>query len=83
MTPDNPATVAVGADVQFPQNGPNGGSTIVRVNNSIFNLSAIGTYQVLFQVSVTEAGQLILTLDSGFGVQDLPYTVVGRSTVTS
>jgi hypothetical protein len=46
---------------------------------SSFNLAAIGTYQVLFQVSVTEAGQLILTLDGA----DLAYTVVGRSTITS
>ena len=44
-----------------------------------FNLSAIGTYQVLFQVSVTEAGQLILTLNDA----ELAYTVVGRATGTS
>jgi hypothetical protein len=41
-------------------------------------LSAIGTYEVLFQVSVTEAGQLILTLNGA----DLAYTVVGRATGT-
>ena len=40
-------------------------------------------YQVLFQVSVTEAGQLILTLDSGAGSVELDYTVVGRATGTS
>ena len=34
---------------------------------------------MLFQVSVDEAGQLLLTLD---GV-DLPYTVVGRATGTT
>jgi hypothetical protein len=34
---------------------------------------------VFFQVSVTEAGQLILTLNDA----DLPYTVVGRATGTS
>jgi hypothetical protein len=39
----------------------------------------IGTYQILFQVSVSEAGQLILTLDGA----DLAYTVVGRATGTS
>ena len=33
----------------------------------------------MFQVSVTEAGQLILTLNG----QDLAYTVVGRATGTS
>ena len=83
MPPDNAATVAVGADVQFPQDGPTSGATIVRTGASTFNLTAIGTYQVLFQVSVTEAGQLLLTLDSGSGAIDLPYTVVGRSTGTS
>ncbi|MPM69114.1 hypothetical protein SDC9_116058 [bioreactor metagenome] len=32
---------------------------------------------------MTEAGQLILTLDSGGGAVDLAYTVVGRATGTS
>ena len=36
-------------------------------------------YQILFQVSVTEAGQLLLTLNG----QDLEYTVAGRATGTS
>ena len=44
-----------------------------------FSLAQIGTYQVLFQVSAAEAGQLILTLNG----EDLPYTVVGRATGTS
>ena len=38
----------------------------------------IVTYQVLFQVSVNEAGQLILTLNGN----DLKYSAVGRSTGT-
>jgi hypothetical protein len=79
MPPDNTATVAPGTDVSFPQDGPTSGTTIIRVNAISFNLAAIGTYQVLFQVSVTEAGQLILTLNGG----DLAYTVVGRATGTS
>lgn len=49
------------------------------VGPSSFNLGPIGTYQILFQVSVTEAGQLILTLNG----QDLDYTVAGRATGTS
>ena len=36
-------------------------------------------YQILFQVSVTEAGQLLLTLKG----QDLEYAVAGRATGTS
>lgn len=39
----------------------------------------IGTYQILFEVSVDEAGQLMLTLNG----EDLAYTVVGRATGAS
>jgi len=74
-----PATVAPGTDVSFPQDDPNSASGIARSGPSSFVLADIGIYQVLFQVSVTEAGQLILTLDG----QDLAYTVVGRATGTS
>ncbi len=79
MPTDNAATVAPGTDVSFPQDGPNSGSGIARSGPSSFNLAEIGTYQVLFQVSVTEPGQLILTLNGA----DLPYTAVGRATRTS
>lgn len=83
MPGDNSATVGAGVAVQFPQNGPNIGSSITRVNATRFNLAAIGTYQVLFQVSVTEAGQLVVALDSGSGDAEQAYTVVGRATGTS
>ncbi|SDU04153.1 hypothetical protein [Halopseudomonas salegens] len=79
MPPDNAATVASGGDVDFPQDGPNSGGGITRLGVDSFNLAAIGTYQVMFQVSVSEPAQLVLTLD---GV-DLAYTVVGRATGTS
>lgn len=80
MPPDNAATVAPGTDVDFPQDGPTSGTgAVVRISTSEFQLSTIGTYQVSFQVSVTEAGQLILTLNGA----DLAYTVVGRATGTS
>ncbi len=78
MPPDNAATVAPGTDVSFPQDGPTSGG-IFRVGSSAFQLSSIGVYQVIFQVSVSEAGQLILTLNGA----DLAYTVVGRATGTS
>jgi hypothetical protein len=74
MPPDNAATIAPGTDVSFPQDGPTSGTGIARTAGSSFNLAAIGTYQIMFQVSVTEAGQLILTLNGA----DLAYTVVGR-----
>lgn len=79
MPGDNAATVAPGTDVSFPQNGPISGTAITRIGASSFNLAEIGTYQVLFEVSVTEAGQLMLTLNGA----DLPYTVVGRATGAS
>lgn len=79
MPPDNSATVAPGTVVEFPQDGPNSGTGITRTGPSSFNLTDIGFYQVLFQVSVDEAGQLILTLNGA----DLANTVVGRATGTS
>ena len=79
MPPDNAATVAPGTDVSFPQDGPNSGAGIARTSASSFNLPEIGTYQILFQVSVSEAGQLVLTLNGA----ELSYTVVGRATGTS
>lgn len=79
MPPDNAATVAPGTDVSFPQDGPNSGTGIVRATANSFTLTEIGVYQVLFQVGVTEAGQLILTLN---GV-DLAYTVAGRADGTT
>lgn len=79
MPPDNAATVAPGTDVDFPQDGPNSGSGIARIGADSFNLAEIGTYQVLFQVSVSEAGQLQLTLNG----DALAYTVVGHATGTS
>lgn len=75
MPPDNVATVPAGTDVSFPQDGPNSGTGIVRAGDDSFTLGNIGTYQVLFQVSAAEAGQLMLTLNGA----DLPYTVAGRA----
>ena len=82
MPPDNTSTVAAGAAVAFPQDGPNNGA-IIRSGPGAFVLPSVGTYRVAFSVSVTEAGQLELTLDSGSGAVALPYTVYGRATGTS
>ena len=80
MPPDNAANVAPGTDVNFPQDGPNTDLTsITRTGPSAFNLAQVGIYRVSFQVPVTEAGQLILTLNGA----DLAYTVAGRATGTS
>ncbi len=79
MPPDNAAAVAPGTDVSFPQDGPNSGSGISRLGLDSFNLAQIGAYQVLFEVSVDEAGQLLLTLNG----EDLEYAVFGRATGAS
>jgi hypothetical protein len=83
MPTDNPATVAAGGNVLFPQDGPFTGANITRLTAGTFNLAAIGTYQVLFQASIDEAGQLVVALDSGGGAIEQAYTVVGRATGTS
>jgi hypothetical protein len=44
-----------------------------------FNLISIGTYQILFQASINEPGQLVISLN---GLEQV-YTTVGRATGTS
>ena len=81
MPPNNAATVAPGTDVSFPQTAPilPASTIITRTGPSSFNLLNIGVYEVNFQVSVDEAGQLLVTINGA----DLAYTVVGRATGTS
>ncbi len=76
---DNAATVAVGSAVAFPNDGPSSSGSITRNSSTQFNLANIGTYEVYFQVSVTEAGQLMLRING----TELAYSVVGRATGTS
>jgi hypothetical protein len=78
MPGDNATTVGVGQDVDFPENGPTTSTGILRLTADSFILTTPGVYRVTYQVSVTEAGQLILTLDGN----DLAYTVAGRATGT-
>lgn len=78
MPGDNAATVAADTAVLFPQNGPSNG-VITRLNSSMFLLPTIGTYQVQFQVSATEPGQLMLRLNAA----PIANSVVGRATGTS
>jgi hypothetical protein len=77
MPGDNSATIAAGAAVDFPQNGAASG--ISRSTSSAFILPAIGTYEVFWQVSIGEAGQLDLWLDN---VEQF-YSVAGRAAATS
>jgi hypothetical protein len=83
MPGDNAATVAAGAAVDFPRDGPVTGAGITRLNQSQFNLAGVGTYQIQFQVSVDEPGQLVVGLDFGFGIVEQAYTVAGRAANSS
>jgi len=83
MPEDNSSSIGPGFAVQFPQDGPAHDDDIARVSNDTFNLEHEGTYLVMFQVSVDESGQLVVALDSGAGVQELDYTVVGRDAENS
>ncbi|MGD0665107.1 MAG: collagen-like protein [Rhabdochlamydiaceae bacterium] len=78
MPGDNAATVAPGTAVSFPNDGPTN-AVITRSSPTTFILPAIGTYEVFFQVSITEPGQLVIALNGG----ELAYTVAGRATGTS
>ncbi len=84
MPPDNAATVSAGGAVAFPNDGESSGTgLIIRTGLDTFLLAEPGVYQVTFQVSVSEAGQLVLALNSGAGFLEIPSTVVGRATGTS
>jgi hypothetical protein len=88
MPNDNVPTVAVGESVQFPQAGPNSGNGITALSSTSFQIADIGTYEVSWQVSVTEAGQLVLHVDAGSvtgtsGLIEIARSVVGRATGTS
>ena len=82
MPPDDTSTVAPGTAVPLPRDGPSNG-VILRTGPDTFNLPNIGTYQVMWQASMDEAGQLDIALNSGAGFVELPYTVVGRATGTN
>lgn len=78
MPGDNAATVAAGSAVDFPQDGPAQGG-ITRLGVDTFNLLNVGTYEVFFQASIGEPGQLMLRLNT----IELAPTVAGRATGTS
>ena len=79
MPEDNTSTITPGTDISFPQDGPTSGTNITRTDDTTFNLEPIGTYQILFQASIEEAGQLVIALNG----TELDYTVVGRASGTS
>ena len=78
MPGDNTATIAAGTLINFPTNGRSNG-VIIRSSANEFTLPDVGTYQVNWQVSVSEAGQLGLRLNGTL----IASTVVGRATGTT
>jgi len=70
-------TIAPGTAINFPIDGPIFGSDIIRIDSSQFNLASIGIYQVFFQASITEPGQLSVALNN------IPISIVGRATGTN
>lgn len=79
MPTDNPEAIAPGEDVAFPQTGAVGGTGISRASATSFTLDDVGTYEVKFNATAAEAGQLVLTLNG----TELPHTVTGRSAADS
>jgi hypothetical protein len=79
MPGDNAVPIAPGTAVQFPRDGPTSGE-ITRMTASVFNLKTAGTYEIQFQVPVTEAGQLDIAVDNGSGFLEVASSVVGRAT---
>ncbi len=79
MPTDNAAPITAGTDVAFPQDGANSANGITRASDTSFTLADVGVYQVTFNATAAEAGQLVLTLNGA----ELPYTVVGRSATDS
>jgi hypothetical protein len=79
MPPNNAATIAIGAPINFNNDGPSNNSNISRISATTFNLSSIGLYEIMFQVSINEAAQLVIVING----TELDYTVVGRATGTN
>ncbi len=79
MPADNADAIAPGEDVAFPQDGAISGTGIARASDTSFTLNDAGVYEIKFNATAAEAGQLVLTLDG----TELPYTVTGRSATDS
>ena len=80
MPAENATAVAPGDSVDFPNNGSFFGG-IVRSGTSAFEfvLPVVGSYEVYFSVSVAEAGQLGVLLNSAL----VPSSIVGKDGLDS
>ena len=75
MPTDNAIAITPGTDVAFPRNGVIANTNIGRTSDTEFLLNATGTYLIMWNASIGEVGQLVLTANDA----ELPYTVVGTS----
>ena len=55
------------------------GTDISQVDSKTFNLASVGSYEVTWQGSYTDDGQLCLRVDDGSGFTELAFTTVGRT----
>ena len=74
MPTDNATPITPGSDVAFPQNGIIANTNIGRTSDTEFLLNAAGTYLIMWNATVAEAGQLTLTVND----VEYPSTVVGK-----
>lgn len=76
MPDDNPKPIPVGGAVEFPRDDYISSETgnIVKMSSTEFQVKFRGKYQVQFQVSVSEPGQLLVAIN---GKEDV-RTVAGR-----
>jgi hypothetical protein len=83
--PDYAATIAVGAPIDFPRAGPTGGLTApVRTGVGLFSFPVIGTYNVAWQASITEAGQLQLSSSAtGLNLASVASRATGTSQISN
>ena len=79
MPADNAVAIAPGEDVSFPEQSFIGSTSITRTTDSSFTFTEAGIYLVLFNAAVSEAAQLVLTVDG----TELPYTVSGTDSPLS
>ena len=79
MPADNAVAIAPGEDVAFPEQSFIGSTSITRTTDSSFTFTEAGIYLVLFNAAVSEAAQLVLTVDG----TELSYTVSGTDSTLS
>lgn len=79
MPTDNAAAIAPGENIAFPEQSFIGSTSITRATDSSFTLTEAGIYLVLFNAAVSEAAQLVLTVDGA----ELSYTVSGTDSTLS